>query len=148
MNLNTSPTVSHHCRMSSLSSRLGRSIFGRGSYASPSFLRSLPSYTHITSNLMSRFHADVQRDFEIRKADVVELHQPLSESMDELQTAIIECMDATLAEIKRSNTTVRYLSIPKNLRRIPLAYLTANGTGSWRLKTLLWRTHCSSPLMP
>jgi DNA excision repair protein ERCC-4 len=59
---------------------------------------------------LASFHAQVQENLERRKADVVELFQPLSPSMDELQTALIECMDATLAEIRRSNTSVRVIT--------------------------------------
>ncbi|SCV74432.1 BQ2448_8071 [Microbotryum intermedium] len=51
-----------------------------------------------------RFHADVDRDLQKRKADVVELYQPLTDSMSDIQGALIECMEATLSEIKRSNT--------------------------------------------
>ncbi|SCZ96736.1 BZ3500_MvSof-1268-A1-R1_Chr4-1g06669 [Microbotryum saponariae] len=51
-----------------------------------------------------RFHADVDRDLQKRKADVVELYQPLTDTMLDIQGAIIECMEATLSEIKRSNT--------------------------------------------
>lgn len=35
------------------------------------------------------------------------MYQPLSERMREIQGAILECMNATLSEIKRSNTYVR-----------------------------------------
>lgn len=52
------------------------------------------------------FHANVDRDLKKRKADVVELYQPLSTKMQEIQTGILECMEATLSEIKRSNTYV------------------------------------------
>lgn len=38
---------------------------------------------------------------------MIELHQPMTPAMDEIQTAILECMEATLAEVKRSNTSVR-----------------------------------------
>ncbi|KDE08113.1 hypothetical protein MVLG_01595 [Microbotryum lychnidis-dioicae p1A1 Lamole] len=51
-----------------------------------------------------RFHTDVDRDLQKRKADVVELYQPLTDKMLDIQGAIIECMEATLSEIKRSNT--------------------------------------------
>ncbi|KAI5476750.1 DNA repair protein rad16 [Pseudohyphozyma bogoriensis] len=51
-----------------------------------------------------RFHEQVCDDFGKRKSDVVEVYQPLSDSMREVQTAVIECMEATLSEIKRSNS--------------------------------------------
>ena len=40
---------------------------------------------------------------EQRKADVTELYQPLSPSMNEIQQAIIECIEACLSEIKKGN---------------------------------------------
>lgn len=59
------------------------------------------------------FHDDVNDDLQKRKADVVELYQPLTPAMLDIQTAILECMELTLAEIKRSNTYVRPLLIPQ-----------------------------------
>ncbi|GAA5918704.1 hypothetical protein JCM5296_003677 [Sporobolomyces johnsonii] len=50
-----------------------------------------------------RFHESVDNDLQKRKADVIELYQPLTPAMLDIQTAIIECMEATLSEIKRSN---------------------------------------------
>lgn len=40
---------------------------------------------------------------EQRKADVTELYQPLSPSMNEIQQAITECIEACLSEIKKGN---------------------------------------------
>ena len=54
-----------------------------------------------------RFHEDVQKSLERRKADVIEFAQPMSESMSDIHEAIVNCMNATLNELKRSNTTVR-----------------------------------------
>ena len=59
--------------------------------------------------LESRFHAEVQDDLSKRQVDVIELHVGLTPNMDELQTSLIECIDATLAELRRSYTTVRSL---------------------------------------
>ncbi|GAA6017470.1 hypothetical protein JCM11491_006835 [Sporobolomyces phaffii] len=50
-----------------------------------------------------RFHDAVDRDLKKRKADVIEFYQPLTPAMMEIQNAIIDCMEATLSEIKRSN---------------------------------------------
>lgn len=62
---------------------------------------------------MSRsFHDDVDRDLKKRQADVVEIYQPLTDNMLDIQTAILECMELTLSEIKRSNHYVRPLSLP------------------------------------
>lgn len=58
-----------------------------------------------------RFREEVKNDLLERKVDVQELYQPLSQSMRDIQTGIIECMDATLSEIKKSNTKVRFDSI-------------------------------------
>ncbi|GAA5984360.1 hypothetical protein JCM10908_003314 [Rhodotorula pacifica] len=58
--------------------------------------------------ILPRFHDDVNDDLQKRKADVVELYQPLTPAMLDIQTAILECMELTLAEVKRSNT---YLEI-------------------------------------
>lgn len=49
--------------------------------------------------------ADVDRKKSLGQ-DVIQIHQPLSERMATIQTAIIECMDATLSELKRSNTVI------------------------------------------
>ncbi|POY74162.1 hypothetical protein BMF94_2736 [Rhodotorula taiwanensis] len=54
--------------------------------------------------ILPRFHDDVNDDLQRRKADVVELYQPLTPAMLDIQTAILECMELTLSEVKRSNT--------------------------------------------
>lgn len=51
--------------------------------------------------LWPRFHKSIIRDLGQRKADVVELHQPLTRSMQNIQNAIVECLDTTLNELKR-----------------------------------------------
>lgn len=56
---------------------------------------------------MLRFHEEIKQSLERRKADVVELSQNLTESMADIHHAIIQCMNSTLADLKRSNTTVR-----------------------------------------
>ncbi|KPV71576.1 uncharacterized protein RHOBADRAFT_19268 [Rhodotorula graminis WP1] len=58
--------------------------------------------------ILPRFHDDVDRDLKKRQADVVEIYQPLTSNMLDIQTAILECMELTLSEIKRSN---HYLDI-------------------------------------
>ncbi|MBW0466646.1 hypothetical protein O181_006361 [Austropuccinia psidii MF-1] len=69
--------------------------------------------------LWPRFRLEVKRDLEAKKPKVIELHQPLSAAMAEIQTAIIESMDATLAEIRRSNTNLEVddLTIDNALHR-------------------------------
>ncbi|KZT51574.1 hypothetical protein CALCODRAFT_125678 [Calocera cornea HHB12733] len=56
--------------------------------------------------LYPRFHEIVQESLSRRTADVVEVYQPLSESMIEVHRCIVECMEATLGEIKRSHSTL------------------------------------------
>ncbi|CAD6905668.1 unnamed protein product [Tilletia controversa] len=57
-------------------------------------------------DLWPRFHQSVVRDLGQRRPDVIELHQPLNRSMLEIQTAIMECLEATLGELKRSSATI------------------------------------------
>ncbi|KAI0029603.1 hypothetical protein K488DRAFT_56035 [Vararia minispora EC-137] len=57
-------------------------------------------------HIYPRFHQDVQSSLERRRADVVELHQPMTPAMQEIHTAVVDCMTATLGELKRSNTSL------------------------------------------
>ncbi|OZJ03595.1 hypothetical protein BZG36_03031 [Bifiguratus adelaidae] len=57
-------------------------------------------------HLWPRFHLTVSHTLEVYKADVIELRQPLSDNMESIQHAIIECMDACLSELRRSCPTV------------------------------------------
>ncbi|CAK5275661.1 unnamed protein product [Mycena citricolor] len=59
-----------------------------------------------TVHLYPRFHESVKESLERRRADVVELSQDLSESMGDIHHALIQCMTATLAELKRSHSTL------------------------------------------
>ena len=52
------------------------------------------------------FHQVVKDSLERRRADVVELYQPMTESMKEIHGGLVQCMSMTLSELKRSNTTV------------------------------------------
>ena len=52
------------------------------------------------------FHEAVKESLERKRADVVELYQPMTESMKEIHGALVQCMSTTLAELKRSNTMV------------------------------------------
>ena len=58
-------------------------------------------------HIYPRFHEEVKASLERRRADVIELYQPLTESMKDIHGAIVQCMTTTLAELKRSNATVR-----------------------------------------
>jgi len=64
-----------------------------------------------TVRIYPRFHEDIKKSLERRRADVVELSQPLTEPMANIHQAIIQCMNTTLSELKRSNTTVRFTFI-------------------------------------
>ena len=57
-------------------------------------------------NIGRSFHEAVKESLERKRADVVELYQPMTESMKEIHGALVQCMSTTLAELKRSNTMV------------------------------------------
>ena len=54
-----------------------------------------------SQSFFCRFHKQVLHGLSRQRADVIQLHQPLSRSMRAIQTAIVECLDATLGELKR-----------------------------------------------
>ena len=56
---------------------------------------------------MARFHAEVKESLDVKRPDLVELHQNMTESMSEIHHAIVQCMTTTLSEVKRANTSVR-----------------------------------------
>ncbi|KAG1854454.1 hypothetical protein DFJ58DRAFT_787993 [Suillus subalutaceus] len=57
-------------------------------------------------HIYPRFHEDVKKTLETRKADVIELYQHLTEPMEAIHHAIVQCMTITLSELKRSNKTL------------------------------------------
>ncbi|KAF7366272.1 ERCC4 domain-containing protein [Mycena sanguinolenta] len=57
-------------------------------------------------HIYPRFQEDIKKSLERRKADVIELMQNMPESMADIHHAIIQCMTATLGELKRSNSTL------------------------------------------
>ncbi|KAF9527873.1 hypothetical protein CPB83DRAFT_855339 [Crepidotus variabilis] len=57
-------------------------------------------------HIYPRFHDNIKKSLERRRADVVELSQPLTELMQDIHAAIIQCMNITLSDLKRSNTTL------------------------------------------
>ncbi|KAG6830412.1 hypothetical protein H0H87_008195 [Tephrocybe sp. NHM501043] len=59
-----------------------------------------------TVHIYPRFQEDVKKSLERRRADVVELSQPLTDGMSDIHHAIIQCMSTTLSELKRSNATL------------------------------------------
>ncbi|KAG1832860.1 hypothetical protein DFJ58DRAFT_822843 [Suillus subalutaceus] len=57
-------------------------------------------------HIYPRFHEDVRHTLETHKADVTDLHQHLTEPVEAIHHAIVQCMTVTLSELKRSNTTL------------------------------------------
>ncbi|KAG2226446.1 hypothetical protein INT45_000614 [Circinella minor] len=57
-------------------------------------------------HLWPRFQVLVSNNLSEASADVVELRQPMTEKMDTIQKALVECMEITLAEVRRQNSMV------------------------------------------
>ncbi|KAI9730143.1 MAG: hypothetical protein M1818_008237 [Claussenomyces sp. TS43310] len=56
-------------------------------------------------SLWPRFHITVAKSLEgKKKAEVIELEVPMSDSMREIQNAIMECVEASIRELKKANT--------------------------------------------
>ena len=55
-----------------------------------------------------RFHEEIRTSLS-RPCDVIEWSQSMTESMSTIHYAIIQCMNDTLAELKRSHGTARHL---------------------------------------
>ncbi|RKP23345.1 hypothetical protein SYNPS1DRAFT_30917 [Syncephalis pseudoplumigaleata] len=53
-----------------------------------------------------RFHVTVKASLDAGAKEVVELRQPMTERMKQIQGAIIECLDACLGELRRSHTSL------------------------------------------
>lgn len=74
-------------------------------------------------SLVPRFHEMVNTDLEkappgrkkARKVDVTEFYVEPTDKMKEIQVALADAMEKTLAEIRRSNTNVRVTSPPLSL---------------------------------
>ncbi|KAI7865197.1 hypothetical protein BDF14DRAFT_1828192 [Spinellus fusiger] len=56
--------------------------------------------------LWPRFHAMVSDELTTTQVDVVELRQPMTPAMECIQRALVECMEATLSELRRQVTLV------------------------------------------
>ncbi|KAI9511512.1 hypothetical protein F5148DRAFT_1171066 [Russula earlei] len=70
-------------------------------------LRSIMKELQLHSvSIYPRFHQVVKDSLERKRADVVELYQPMTETMKEIHGGLVQCMSTTLAELKRSNTTL------------------------------------------
>ncbi|KAI9492695.1 hypothetical protein BDB00DRAFT_826788 [Zychaea mexicana] len=57
-------------------------------------------------HLWPRFQVLVSDNLAQASVDVVELRQPMTDKMDTIQKALVECMEATLSEVRRQNTMV------------------------------------------
>lgn len=58
-------------------------------------------------SIWPRFHASVAQSLEgKRKAEIIELEVEMSESMMTLQQAVLECIDASIAELRKANAGV------------------------------------------
>lgn len=56
-------------------------------------------------SLWPRFHVSIAQSLEGRKkADVIELEVPMTEAMQTIQTAVMECVEASIGELKKANS--------------------------------------------
>ncbi|KAJ5474166.1 hypothetical protein N7475_003732 [Penicillium sp. IBT 31633x] len=57
------------------------------------------------ASLWPRFHVSVAESLEgNRKAEVIELDVPMSDKMREIQNAVLECVEISITELRKSNT--------------------------------------------
>ncbi|KAJ8149809.1 hypothetical protein LV155_007636 [Aspergillus fumigatus] len=57
------------------------------------------------TSLWPRFHVTVAESLEgHRKAEVIELEVPMTDKMREIQNAVLECVEISIAELKKANT--------------------------------------------
>jgi DNA excision repair protein ERCC-4 len=57
------------------------------------------------ASLWPRFHISVAESLEgNRKAEVIELEVPMSDKMREIQNAVLECVEISVTELRKSNT--------------------------------------------
>ena len=54
--------------------------------------------------LWPRFDITVSKSLETKKPEVVELEIGMTESMKEIQTAILECIEASISELRKTNS--------------------------------------------
>ena len=59
------------------------------------------------ASLWPRFHVTVARSLEGRKkAEVIELEVSMTDPMKDIQNAVLECVEASIGELKKANTGV------------------------------------------
>ncbi|KDN46847.1 hypothetical protein RSAG8_03924, partial [Rhizoctonia solani AG-8 WAC10335] len=57
-------------------------------------------------HLYPRFHEEVNASLQRRRADVVEIFPSMTPAMEEIHISLVQCMTATLQEIKRTNSAL------------------------------------------
>lgn len=57
-------------------------------------------------HLWPRFQLNVSENLSQTNNDVIELRQPMTPALDTIQTALVQCMEETLAELRRSNPSL------------------------------------------
>ena len=58
-------------------------------------------------SLWPRFHVTVAKSLEGRKkAEVIELEVPMSDSMKDIQNAILECVEVSISELRKAGTGI------------------------------------------
>ncbi|KIK60408.1 hypothetical protein GYMLUDRAFT_167820 [Collybiopsis luxurians FD-317 M1] len=67
-----------------------------------------------------RFHQEVKDTLERKRADVIELAQNLTDNMNDIHGAIVQCMNSTLAELRRSKVELDLDSL-----NLPAAYFSS-----------------------
>lgn len=72
----------------------------------PRYLLLLGDMSFLTTD---RFHDEVKQTLEKKRIDIIQLSQGLTEPMKEIHGAIIQCINSTMSELKRSHTNVSAL---------------------------------------
>ncbi|KAG9087354.1 hypothetical protein FS749_002971, partial [Ceratobasidium sp. UAMH 11750] len=57
-------------------------------------------------HIFPRFHEEVNASLQRRKADVIEIFPRITPAMEEIHISLVQCMTATLQEIKRANSAL------------------------------------------
>lgn len=57
-------------------------------------------------SLWPRFHVTIAKSLEVKKAEVVELEVAMTDSMQQIQTAVLECIEVSISELKKGNTVL------------------------------------------
>ncbi|QRV78347.1 DNA excision repair protein ERCC-4 [Ceratobasidium sp. AG-Ba] len=57
-------------------------------------------------HIFPRFHEEVNASLQRRRADVIEIFPKITPAMEEIHISLVQCMTATLQEIKRANSAL------------------------------------------